>query len=98
MTKIIVRRLKEKYGGNIIIFFPEDSATKGKLLSWMLIGQHGELSLAAYYDCTLPVSDEEAKQAFADYCKEYYIRDKEKKFYKIRKRISYAMLKKAWNY
>lgn len=84
-VKVIFRKFPD---GDIIAFFPELPANRGKMLSYMRVGQHGEAdsNYAAY---TKPATPEEFAALEKELRGIYEVLD-------IRKRSTFEMQKKAW--
>jgi hypothetical protein len=59
--RIIIRCLPDDSGENrapyFVLFLPDEEARYGMVNSYMEVGEHGEASIAFYYD-TLPIKDE----------------------------------------
>jgi hypothetical protein len=59
MTKVIFRKCKGEFKGDVIAFFP-DTLINGKMTCYQHIGQHGEAHMLFYLD-TLKATEGEYK-------------------------------------
>ena len=45
----IIKCIPRLYKGETVLFFPEYNVNPGKIMSWVIIGQHGEADIDFYY-------------------------------------------------
>ncbi len=64
-------RARDPRSTDVVLFFPHEPANEGHLMSWQLLGEHGEATVAFLHSATVPPHDENDTRVIESACAEY---------------------------